>query len=134
MSMYAILGATLIDGTGASPVPDTALLIEAGRIVAIGASDVPAEATPIGHRDAPCMIGIEANWDDPAANRANIAWARETAAALAPYSSGGGYLNFDDLSDPDAVRAAHGPNVARLAEVKRRYDPSNLFRSRGLPG
>jgi len=122
---------TLADFAARRPSPLTSLdvWINGGAV-----ADVGAEATPIGHREAPSMIGIEANWDDPADNRANIAWARETAAALAPYSSGGGYLNFDDLSDPDAVRAAHGPNVARLAEVKRRYDPSNLFRSRGLPG
>jgi imidazolonepropionase-like amidohydrolase len=58
MSMYAILGATLLDGTGASPVPDSALLIEGGQIVALGASDFPAEATVIEAPGLTLMPGL----------------------------------------------------------------------------
>jgi FAD/FMN-containing dehydrogenase len=47
-----------------------------------------------------------------------------------PFSSGGSYLNFDDLSDASAVRASHGANYERLVQIKRKYDPTNLFRSR----
>lgn len=74
------------------------------------------------------MIGIEANWDDPRADAANVAWTRETADALAPHSAGV-YLNFDDLSDAGSVGRSAGANADRLAEVKRLYDPGHLFRS-----
>ncbi|MFZ1410440.1 MAG: FAD-binding oxidoreductase [Micropruina sp.] len=122
---------TLVDSAARRPSPLTSLdiWINGGAI-----ADGPEDATPVGNRTAPYMIGVEANWDDPAADRANIDWARETTAALSPSASGGAYLNFDDLSDPDAVRAAHGANFDRLAGIKRRYDPANLFRSRGLSG
>ncbi len=121
---------TLVDLAARRPSPLTSLdvWINGGAI-----ADVPAGDTPVGNRAAPYMIGIEANWDDPAADRTNIDWAREAATALRPYSKGGAYLNFDDLSDPDAARLAHGANYDRLMEVKRSYDPANLFRSRTGP-
>lgn len=93
-------------------------------------ADVPADATPISTRHLPCMIGIEANWTDQSDDQANRAWANDVSAALKPFASGGAYLNFDDLSDPDAARRAHGANFDRLAAVKRHYDPDYLFRSR----
>jgi FAD/FMN-containing dehydrogenase len=93
---------------------------------------VSPQETPIHHREAPFMAGIEANWDDPAGDKANIAWTRETVAALAPYSTGGSYLNFEDLSEGGVVERSHGANLDRLAEIKRKYDPDNLFRSRRL--
>ncbi len=67
-------------------------------------SEVHAEGTPISTRNLPCMIGIEANWTDPAADQANRRWANEVAAALEPFASGGAYLNFDDLTDPEAAK------------------------------
>lgn len=93
-------------------------------------SDVGSEDSAIGHRDAKYLIGLESNWDAAAQDAANIAWARDGQAALAPYSTGGSYLNFEDLSETKAVAASHGPNFARLIEVKRKFDSDNLFRSR----
>jgi hypothetical protein len=118
---------TLLDLAGRRPSPLTSLdiWINGGAI-----ADVAPDATPVGHRDAPFMIGIESNWDGPAEDAANIAWAREAAKSLAPFSTGGSYLNFEDLDEAGAVQAAHGANFQRLVEVKRRYDPANLFRSR----
>jgi hypothetical protein len=93
-------------------------------------SRVDAAATPLSQRAAPYMIGIEANWEDPAADAANIAWTRDLAAALEPHSTGASYLNFEDVTDPRFVRATHGANFDRLVAIKRQYDPDNLFRSR----
>jgi FAD/FMN-containing dehydrogenase len=58
----------------------------------------------------------------------NIRWTRETHAALASHLATRRWLNYlgDDQAD-DAVRAAYGPNYDRLREVKRRYDPANIF-------
>jgi FAD/FMN-containing dehydrogenase len=91
---------------------------------------VPVDATPIAQRDAAYLIGIEANWDDPADDEANRGWARDVAAALAPYSTGASYLNFEDVIEAGTARATHGPNYDRLVATKRRYDPENRFRSR----
>ena len=58
----------------------------------------------------------------------NIAWCRETFAAMRPHFGSGRWLNYlgDDQAE-DAIRAAYGPNYERLGEVKRRYDPDNIF-------
>ena len=48
-------------------------------------------------------------------------------AAIAPHSQGGGYINFASADDQAKVAANYGVNYARLQEVKRRYDPENLF-------
>lgn len=111
-----------------SPLTSLDIWINGGAIAV-----VPDDGTPIANRTSPYMIGLESNWDDPADDRANIGWARDATKALQPFSSAGSYLNFDDLTDPSAVRRAHGENFERLASVKSLYDPSNLFRSRGLP-
>ncbi len=121
----------LVDSAARRPSPLTSLdiWVNGGAI-----ADVAATDTPLGNRAAPYLIGIEANWDDRADDGANIAWARETAAALSAHSTGGAYLNFDDLSDPETIKGTHGANSAKLADVKNTYDPSNLFRSRDARG
>jgi len=93
-------------------------------------SRVAPTATPINHRSAQYLIGLESNWDDPAADAENTVWARDAATALMPFSTGGSYLNFEDLSEPGAVAKSHGANLERLIAVKKQYDPGNLFRSR----
>ena len=67
-------------------------------------------------------------WLDPAETEENIAWTRETHAALQPHLRQRRWLNYlgDDQAD-DAIRAAYGPNYDRLVEVKRRDDPDNVF-------
>ena len=76
------------------------------------------------------MVNPEANWEDPADDDANVAWAREVLAALEPYASDGAYLNFPGFLEEgqSLVRASMGANYERLAQLKRRLDPENLFR------
>jgi len=67
-------------------------------------------------------------WTDPSVTDENVAWTRQIFAALEPHIAQRRYLNDLDADDVgDAVQAAYGPNFARLAEVKRRYEPDNLF-------
>ena len=66
---------------------------------------------------------------DPAENEANIAWVRDYAAALRPYSAPGGYINFMDGDDLPRVAENYGENYKRLREVKAKYDPQNLSTS-----
>jgi FAD/FMN-containing dehydrogenase len=93
-------------------------------------SRVGADETAVGRRDAEVMIGLEANWSEPQHSEANIEWARGTHARLRPFSSGGSYVNFGGYAEDsdEVVRDVYERNLERLVEVKRRYDPANLFR------
>jgi FAD/FMN-containing dehydrogenase len=99
------------------------LWVLGGAVAEVGISD-----TPLAHRTAPFLVGIESNWLDPAGDAENIAWARAVQATMAPHSTGGSYLNFDDPTDNARVAAVYGANYRRLQEIKKRYDPDNLFR------
>jgi FAD/FMN-containing dehydrogenase len=66
-------------------------------------------------------------WPDPADNDANTKWVRDYYAALAPHSDPGGYINFASADDQMRVRENFGAGYARLAQIKRAYDPANLF-------
>jgi FAD/FMN-containing dehydrogenase len=89
--------------------------------------DVAADATAFGHRDASYAIVIAGMWPDPADNEANTAWVKAYDAAIAPHSLGGSYVNFASADDQSKVAANYGVNFPRLQEIKRRYDPNNLF-------
>jgi len=89
--------------------------------------DVPGDATAFGHRDANFAPVIAGMWPDPADNEANIRWVRDYYAAIAPHSDAGGYINFASPDDQDKVADNYGANYRRLGEIKRRYDPDNLF-------
>ena len=67
-------------------------------------------------------------WTDAAENGQNIAWARSAYDAMAPFTGSGRYVNYlGDVEEGDALAGAFGANYARLRQVKKRYDPSNLF-------
>ncbi len=92
---------------------------------------VDPTATAFAHRDAEFQIVNIGHWDDPAQDEAGIAWTRDVYAAIEPFSLNGSFLNFnafDGEESSERVRAGYGPNLGRLKEIKRRYDPSNLFR------
>jgi FAD/FMN-containing dehydrogenase len=88
-----------------------------------------AEETAFGAR-RPIMVAFESNWTDPAEDEANIAWARGAWGSMRSFASEGIYLNFPGFGEEkeELVRAAYGPNFARLQALKARYDPTNLFR------
>jgi FAD/FMN-containing dehydrogenase len=93
-------------------------------------SAVPADATAYGDRSSPILIGVEANWEGADTDDANIGWAKQCVEDLRPFSDGGTYLNFPGFLDEQdqQTRDAFGDNLGRLAEVKRAYDPDNVFR------
>ena len=71
---------------------------------------------------------ITADWRAPADDEANIAWARGVAADLGAFSDGSRYLNFSSGEGDAAPQAAFGPGYSRLAQLKRKYDPTNFLR------
>jgi FAD/FMN-containing dehydrogenase len=88
---------------------------------------VASDATAFGHRDASFATVIAGMWPDPAQNEASIRWVQDYYAAVAPHSEEGAYINFAAEDDQQRVRANYGANYDRLLEVKRVYDPGNLF-------
>ncbi|GAA5009134.1 FAD-binding oxidoreductase [Kitasatospora paranensis] len=89
---------------------------------------VPTDATAFGNREATFATVIAGLWPDPADNAANTAWVRGYYEALAPHQSAGGYVNFMAGDDQERAAANYGAGYSRLVEVKRAYDPGNLFR------
>jgi Berberine and berberine like len=116
---------TAVERFASVPSPMTAMLFEwfHGAVTRIGAT-----ASAVPHRDEGWNLLIPSVWIDPAETTANIDWTRDTFAAIRPHLGTGRWLNYlgDDQAD-DAIRAAYGPNYDRLVDVKRRYDPENVF-------
>jgi FAD/FMN-containing dehydrogenase len=87
--------------------------------------------TAYAHRDALYNLILVAEWLDPGESERHVRWTRELWEALQPYSTGGFYVNDigrEEDDGADRVRAAYGANYQRLAELKKKYDPENLFR------
>ncbi len=90
------------------------------------ASRVSPDATAFPHRSGYHM-GIYSLWNDPAENEPNIQWVRETWDRVKPHAAGGVYVNELGEDDTDRVSVAYGANYDRLARIKARYDPNNVF-------
>jgi FAD/FMN-containing dehydrogenase len=109
------------------PTPMSGLIIEH---VHGAVKRVPSDATAFANRDALFNIASIGMTTDPAENEKCRTWARQVIADLEPYSTGGVYVNYLGVGDdPSRVPEAFGPNYARLAQVKQKYDPENLFRA-----
>ncbi len=92
-------------------------------------SRVDDEETAFKGRKSPLLLSVDASWDDPQANNEVINYARGLLNDLKPFSPGGLYVNFAGLGEEgeDLVKAAYGENYKRLAKLKAKYDPENLF-------
>jgi FAD/FMN-containing dehydrogenase len=98
------------------------------RVLGGAMARVPADATAFAHRSSRIMVNLAAFYDGPADRAVRQAWVDDFAAAL-HQGDGRVYVNFLGDEGPDRVREAYpGPTWDRLVEVKRRYDPHNLFR------
>ena len=83
--------------------------------------------TAFAYRDATFATVIAGMWPEPADNEANIGWVRGFYEATAPHSEPGGYVNFMAADDQERIRENYKGNYDRLVDVKRSYDPDNLF-------
>jgi len=84
-------------------------------------------ATAFAYRDAHFAPVIAGMWPDPADNEKNIQWVRDFYAATAPHAEAGGYINFMSSDDQSRIEANYGGNYRRLVQIKRKYDPDNVF-------
>jgi hypothetical protein len=91
---------------------------------------IPEEHSPVGNRDARYVLNISGAWDQASGDEANIAWAREAWGDLRTFSTGGTYVNFLTADEDQArIEAALGKGLRRLAEIKAKWDPQNVFRT-----
>ena len=89
----------------------------------------PDDGTAFAHRSARWVLNIVGLWPGPEGSDVHVGWVRELRQAIQPWATGAVYLNFLGEDGPDRVRAAYGAGkYARLAELKRAYDPDNFFR------
>jgi FAD/FMN-containing dehydrogenase len=114
--------------------PQTHFLIESLH----GApNDADQRLGGIAYRGAAFNVSAMAVWTDPDLDEEHISWARDTAAAIEPWSfGGGGYVNYMQADEPiERVRAAFGDEAfERLQRLKQRYDPHNvLHRNQNIP-
>lgn len=117
--------AILLDAVRKLPGPECEIFI---AHVGGAAGLIAAEATAFPQRSSHFVMNVHARWREPAMDAACIGWARQLFEAAKPHSVGTAYINFMPEDEGDRVAAAYGSNYQRLGEIKRRYDPDNLFR------
>lgn len=115
----------LLEGFARAPSPHSLFIFQqVGGAIA----RVEPGATAYVHRRAVLDTFPVASWASPADDAANIAWARDLWSALRPFSTGAVYVNNLGDEGGERVQAAYGENYPRLAALKKKYDPDNIFR------
>ncbi|MFZ0611826.1 MAG: FAD-binding oxidoreductase [Desulfobacterales bacterium] len=115
---------SIIEFAGKLPSPQCEIFV--GLIAGI-ANRVPSDAMAYGHRDAKFVLNVHGRWDKAEQDKTCIAWSRAFFEASKPYASAGAYVNFMTGDEGDRVAAAYGTNYRRLKEIKKKYDPENIF-------
>jgi FAD/FMN-containing dehydrogenase len=90
-------------------------------------SRVDPSATAFPHRDARWAFHIMSGWIDPEGDSQVLGWARRCHEAMARHATGGVYVNLLGPDEVDRIPAAYGDNYPRLVELKKKWDPDNLF-------
>jgi len=116
---------TMAEYAGKLPSPHCEVIL---ACISGAPNRVPPDATAYRHRDAKFIMNVHGRWETPAEDQKCIGWARELVRAAAPFASAGAYVNFMTEEEGDRVAAVYGANYQRLSEIKRKYDPNNLFR------
>ncbi|WP_280552739.1 FAD-binding oxidoreductase [Halomonas sp. 25-S5] len=116
---------TVIRGAEALPGPECEVFIAQ---LGGAAGEVAVADTAYAGRDANFVMNVHGRWQDPAEDDRVREWARGVFRDTSPFATGGGYVNFLTEDEAGRVDSAYGQNYARLQEVKRQYDPDNLFR------
>src|SRR5262245_949737 len=115
----------ILDGVRKLPSPECEVFI---AHVGGAMARVAANATAWPNRSAHFIMNVHTRWREKGEDSACVGWARKLFDATAPFASGSVYVNFMPDDESDRVEKAYGANYRRLAEIKRRYDPDNLFR------
>jgi FAD/FMN-containing dehydrogenase len=118
---------TVLAFSATAPSPRTVVVIEHNGHGVM--SRVAADDTAFGYRNWPFNFLVTSIWTNPAETEANIAWTREFCDAMQPFLADAVYVNYLGDEGEERVRSAYSPaTYARLAGLKQKYDPTNLFR------
>ena len=115
----------LLDAVRKLPGPECEIFV--GHVGG-AAGRIAPEATAFPQRSSHFVMNVHARWREPSMDQACIDWARSLYEAAKPHAIGTAYINFMPQDETDRVEMAYGGNYGRLAEIKQRYDPLNLFR------
>ena len=115
----------LLDAVRRLPGPECEIFV--GHVGG-AAGRIAPEATAFPQRSSHFVMNVHARWREPSMDQACIDWARSLYEAAKPHAIGTAYINFMPQDETDRVEMAYGGHYARLAEIKQRYDPLNLFR------
>lgn len=113
-----------INFAGKLPGPQCEIFI---GLLAGAPNRVPNNAMAYSGRETNFVLNVHARWEDPSEDETAINWARAFFKATAPFASAGVYVNFMTAEEGDRVSSAYDTNYQRLVEIKRQYDPENLF-------
>ncbi|MEJ1996317.1 MAG: FAD-binding oxidoreductase [Limibacillus sp.] len=116
---------TLLTAVKNLPTPECEVFI---AHVGGAMSRVPTNATAYPQRASHFIMNVHTRWRDPSEDTACIDWARDLFNKTAPFAIGTVYINFMPDDEDDRVVDAYGDNYSKLMEVKKKYDPENLFR------
>jgi FAD/FMN-containing dehydrogenase len=117
----------IVDFFARVPSPRTVIVLEHNGDSAW--DRVPESATAFGHRAWPYNFVVTSAWSDPKDADRNVAWTRDFFAAMRPYAAEGAYVNYLGGDEGrEGLEAAYGAKLARLAALKAKFDPTNLFR------
>jgi len=126
---FSDLADTIIDRLleAAATIPSPQTQIELAYLGG-SAAQIGAHETAFGDRSSPFILNLLANWSDPSADGANIAWIRRIFNKLRPAMKPGVYTNFMSGDEQDRVPEAYHDRWDRIVTVKTHYDPNNFFR------
>ena len=117
----------LVDFFGRVPSTRTVIVLEHNGDSAW--DRVPEGDTAFGHRAWPYNFVVTSAWSDPKDTERNVAWTRGLFTAMRPFVAPGAYVNYLGGDEgKEGIEAAYGAKLARLAVIKAKYDPTNLFR------
>ena len=115
----------LLDSYARVPSPMTSIVLEHfhGAVTRVGVTD-----TAFPHRSVGYNVVITGEWLNPGDTDKNIQWVRDTYTALKPFMTSARYVNYLEAdAGGDPLAEAYGPNIARLRQIKAKYDPANFF-------
>jgi FAD/FMN-containing dehydrogenase len=114
----------ILDSVGKLPSPHCEVFI--GQMGGATGRVAP-DATAYRDRNVKFIMNVHGRWETAAEDEGGIAWCRSIFEATTPYATGGAYVNFMTAEESSRVQSAYGESYERLVEIKRKYDPTNLF-------
>lgn len=115
---------TMIEYGGKLPTPQCEIFI---GLLEGKSNNIPSDAMAYGNRDLNFILNVHGRWEDFSEDNKCISWAREFFKASEPFASGGAYINFMTEDEGERVNSAYGKNYNRLVQLKKKYDPENIF-------